>query len=145
MRTINSKWAQTINQQQQNPSEINHTSCHLYSWSLLSRYPCLTVSEYKVQYRCSEGHYILKARKECDMHLVLKIFFNKKMAWPEWFFFFKEFYWSIFDLQCCVNFCYIAKMCVCVCVFFFIFISAVVYHKILSIVPCAIVYPSYMY
>ena len=56
------------------------------------------------------------------------------------------FYWSIVDLQCCVNFCcasqwfrYIYIHIVCIYIFiFFILFSILVYPKILNTVPCAI-------
>ena len=49
--------------------------------------------------------------------------------------------WSIFDLQCCVNFCWTAKWFIYTYViftFFFIFFSIMAYHRILNIVPCAV-------
>ena len=52
------------------------------------------------------------------------------------FFFFLILYWGIVDLQCCVNFCYIAKwfsytqICFIFKSFFFM-----LYHRILNIVP----------
>ena len=49
-----------------------------------------------------------------------------------------EFYWSIVDLQHCVNFCRIGKWLTYTYIFFFIFFSIIVYHRILNIVPCAI-------
>ena len=42
------------------------------------------------------------------------------------------FYWSIIDLQYCINFCCTAKW------FFFTLFSIIVYHGILNMVPCAI-------
>ena len=48
------------------------------------------------------------------------------------------FYWSIVILQCCVNFCYTAKWFSYTYIHsFFIFFFIMVYHRILTIVPCA--------
>ena len=53
-------------------------------------------------------------------------------------FYFFIFYWSIVDLQCCVNFCCTAVIQLYMYIFFFILFSIMVYHRILNTVPCAI-------
>ena len=53
--------------------------------------------------------------------------------------FFKVFYWSVVDLQCCVNFRDTAKNLLYVYPFLvFRFFSHIDYYKIFSRVPCAI-------
>ena len=51
------------------------------------------------------------------------------------FCFFKKFYWSIVDLQCCVNFCCIAKWfsytCTRIYISYFMFFSIMICHRIL--------------
>ena len=44
----------------------------------------------------------------------------------------KQFYWSIVDLRCCVNFCYTVKWLSFTYTFFFVFFSTVVYHRVLN-------------
>ena len=52
------------------------------------------------------------------------------------------FYWSIVNLQCCANLGCIVKWLSCTLyTFFLIFFSIMVYHKRLSIVPCATLGP----
>ena len=56
----------------------------------------------------------------------------------------KFIFWSIVDLQHCVNFCCTAKwfryiyIYIYIYIFLFIFSSIVVYRRILNLVPCAI-------
>ena len=70
--------------------------------------------------------------------------------WNSVFFyvFFVLIYWSIVDLQCCVNFCcrekrvsccLVARSYTCVCIY--IHFSIMVYHRILNMVPYAVVGP----
>ena len=47
-------------------------------------------------------------------------------------------HWSIVNLQCCINFYYIAMWFSYTVLFFFIFFSIMIYYRILNIVPCAI-------
>ena len=50
--------------------------------------------------------------------------------------------WSLVGLQCCVNFCCMAKwlryMYRYICIFFFIFFSIIYCYRILNVVSCAI-------
>ena len=47
------------------------------------------------------------------------------------------FYWSIIDLICCTNLCYIAEWLSYTYIYIlFILFSIMVYHRILNIVPC---------
>ena len=55
---------------------------------------------------------------------------------PHCFYLFFECYWSIVDLQCCVNFCY--KVMTQLYMFFFIFFSIRFNHRIVNTVPCSI-------
>ena len=50
------------------------------------------------------------------------------------------FYWSIVDLQCCINFWCTAEWFSCsyIYIFFLVFFSIVVCQRVLNIVPCAI-------
>ena len=58
-----------------------------------------------------------------------------KTTRPGFFFFF--FYGSRVDLQCCVNLCCTAKWFSYTYISFFIFSFIMAYHRILNIVPCA--------
>ena len=51
------------------------------------------------------------------------------------FLFLNLFYWSIVDLQCCVNSAISTMTQLYLCTFSFIFFSIMVYHRILNIVP----------
>ena len=56
-------------------------------------------------------------------------------AWY-WTNYFISIFWSVVDLQCCVNFCYTAKWFGYTHIYtFFIFFSIMVYPRILNIVP----------